>query len=120
MSVTLNLFPFLLFRAALTAYGSFQARVESELQLPAYTTATATRNPSLVCDIHHSSRQLQILNPLSKARDRTCILMDTSRMLNPLSHNRNARPTHFESYLFRLNVSSLIHAFQAAGFDSGH
>ena len=31
-----------------------------------------------VCDLHHSSRQHCILNPLSKARDRTGILMDTS------------------------------------------
>jgi len=29
--------------------------VESELQVPAHTTATATRDPSLVCDLHHSS-----------------------------------------------------------------
>ena len=39
--------------------------VESKLQLLAYTTATATRNPSLVCDLHCSSWQCQILNPLS-------------------------------------------------------
>ena len=37
--------------------------VESELQLPASTTATATPDPSHVCDLHHSSRQRQILNP---------------------------------------------------------
>ena len=43
--------------------------VESEQQLPAYTTATATRDPSLVCGLHHSSWQCQILNPLSEARD---------------------------------------------------
>ena len=43
--------------------------VESELQLPAYTTATATPEPSRVFDLHHGSRQRQILNPLSKARD---------------------------------------------------
>ena len=44
--------------------------VESELQLLAYTTATATamQDPSCVCDLHHSLRQCQILNPLSKAR----------------------------------------------------
>ena len=29
--------------------------VELELQLPAYTTATATRDPSCVWDLHHSS-----------------------------------------------------------------
>ena len=50
--------------------------VESELQLLA--TATATRDPSCVCDLHHSSCQCQILNPLSKARYRTHVLVDTS------------------------------------------
>ena len=50
--------------------------VESELQLLAYSTATAMRDLSLVCDLHHSSRQCWILNPLSEARDRTRNLMD--------------------------------------------
>ena len=54
--------------------------VESELQLPAYTTATATRDPSRVFDPHHSSRQRRNLNPLSEARDRTCNLMVPSRI----------------------------------------
>ena len=45
-----------------------------------YTTATATRDLSRVCHLHHSSAQHQILNPLSKARDRTLIPMDTSRV----------------------------------------
>ena len=45
--------------------------VKSELQLPAYTTATATPDPSHICDLHHSSVQRQILNPRSEARDRT-------------------------------------------------
>ena len=50
--------------------------IELELQLPAYATATAMPDPSCVCNLHHSSRQCRILNPLSEARDRTCILMD--------------------------------------------
>ena len=54
--------------------------VESELQLPAYATATATREPSHVCSLHHSSRQCWILNPLSEARDQTGVLMDTSQV----------------------------------------
>ena len=54
--------------------------VELELQLPTYTTATATWNLSCVCDLHHSSWQPQILNPLSEARDRTHVLMDASQM----------------------------------------
>ena len=52
--------------------------VESELKLPAYTTATATQDLSCACDLHHSSQHRQILNPLSEARDRTRILMDPS------------------------------------------
>ena len=38
---------------------------QSELQPPAYARATATQ------DLHHSSWQCRIFNPLSKARDRT-------------------------------------------------
>ena len=64
--------------------------VESELQLPAYATATATWDPSLVFDVHHSSWQHRILNPLSEARDQTHILTDTSQILNLLSYNGNS------------------------------
>ena len=49
--------------------------------------ATATPDPSHVCDLHHSSYQCRILNPPSKVRDQTRVLMDTSRILKPLSHN---------------------------------
>ena len=52
--------------------------VESELQLPAYITATP--DLSCICDLHHSSWHRRILNPLSKARDRTCNLMVPSRI----------------------------------------
>ena len=53
---------------------------ESELQLPAYTTATAMPDPGHICNLHHSSWQPWILNPLNKARDGTHILMDTSQV----------------------------------------
>ena len=43
--------------------------VESELQLLAY--ARATRDPSRVFDLPHSSWQHRILNPLREARDQT-------------------------------------------------
>ena len=51
--------------------------VKSELQLPAYTTATATamQNLSHICDLNHSSGQHWVLNPLSEASDQTHILM---------------------------------------------
>ena len=29
-----------------------------------------------ICNLHHSSQQCQIFNPLSEARDRTHVLMD--------------------------------------------
>ena len=54
--------------------------VQSELQLPAYTTATATLDLNHVCHLHHSSWQHQILNPRSKARDRTHDLMVPSHV----------------------------------------
>ena len=52
--------------------------VELEPQPLAYTTAIATPDLSRVFDLHHSSQQCQILNPLSKARDWTHVLIDTS------------------------------------------
>ena len=54
---------FCLFRAAPAAYWGFQAR--GWIGAPA-------------ASLHHSSQQHQISDPLSKARDRTPILMDTS------------------------------------------
>ena len=42
--------------------------VELQLKLPACTTATLMWDPSHVCSLHHSSRQRQILNPLSQAK----------------------------------------------------
>ena len=53
--------------------------VECELQPQAYTTVTGTQDLSHVCDLHHSSRQCQILNPLIEARNGTCILINTSQ-----------------------------------------
>ena len=40
---------------------------ELELQLPAYTTAMS--DLSHICNLHHSSRQHCIFNPVSEARD---------------------------------------------------
>ena len=54
--------------------------VKLELQPLAYTTVTATRDLSYVCNLQHSSGQRQILNPLSEAKDRTRVLADTSQV----------------------------------------
>ena len=68
-------------------------RLETQLepQLLAYTTALATPDLSHICNLHHSLRQCQILNPLSEARDRTCVLMDLVRFISadPLTHYGN-------------------------------
>ena len=63
--------------------------VELELLLLAHAIAKATPDLSHICNLHHSSWQHQILNPLRETRDGTHILMKTSQGLNPLSHNGN-------------------------------
>ena len=56
--------------------------VKLELELLPYTTATAMQDPSRAFDLHHSSRQRRILNPLNEARDRTHNLMVPSRIVS--------------------------------------
>ena len=66
------------------AYGRYQAGgANQSYKLPAYTSATATRDLSLSCNLHHGSKQLWILNPLSKIRNRAHVLMDTSWVRYP-------------------------------------
>ena len=70
---------FFFLRATPVAYGGFQAR-DPLGAVAANAKATAMQGPSCVCNLHHSSQQYQILNPLSKARDQTCILMGASQI----------------------------------------
>ena len=67
-----------LFRAAPMAYEGSQAK--GPIGAVATATATATPDASCIFDLHHSSWQRWILNPLNKARDQTRNLMDTSRI----------------------------------------
>ena len=78
--------------------------VELEPQLLATATATAMWDPSRVCVLYHSSQQCWILNPPRKARDRTCILMDTSGVCQPLSHDGNTRSWIFCVVQKKINV----------------
>ena len=65
--------------------------VESELQLLAQASVTtAIPDPSCICDLCCSLQPCQILNPLSKARAQTHILVATSWVCNLLSHNGNS------------------------------
>ena len=83
---------FFFFRATPVAFGSSQARCQ---------------NGAAAASLHHSHRQQcwiwaasvtyitahqqrWILNPLSKARDQTPILMDTNWLRSLLNHNRNS------------------------------
>ena len=89
--------------------------VKSELQLPAYTTATTVWDPSCVYSLHHSSQQHRLLNPLSVAMDRTHIL--TGTILLPLSHDENSRKTIFRcyrnSFSSELTVTDLAFPFRS-------
>ena len=68
-----------LFRATPAAYGGSQARGQIGIVATGlHTTAIATPSPIHVGDLHHSSGQHQILNPLSEDRDSF-----------PLSQDRN-------------------------------
>ena len=55
-----------------------QHREVPRLQLSASATARAMPYPSYICDLYHSSRQHEILYPLSGARDQIRVFMDTS------------------------------------------
>ena len=110
-----NLYPFylfiLLFRVTPVAYVSSPARGQVEAVAAGLPTATAMWDLSCVFDLHHSSWQHQITNPLSKARDQTHILTDTSQihfccatMVIPSTHFLN-KVLHFvvwfgEFYIF--------------------
>ena len=54
--------------------------VQLELQLLAYAAATTMWDLSHICDLHHTLRQRQALNPLSVTRDQICVLMDASQI----------------------------------------
>ena len=72
--------------------------VELELWPLAYTTATAMWDPSRVCDLHHSSWQRRILNPLREVRDQTRKLMVPSRIHFRCAMTRTPSFHLFNSY----------------------
>ena len=53
-------------------------------------TTTVTWNLSHLCNLHHISRQCQILNPLNAARDQPTSSQTLYQVLNPLSLNQNS------------------------------
>ena len=82
------------------AYGHSWARDQIGAATAGLCTATAMPDPSHICDLHHSLQQHQILKPPSEAKDRTCIIMGTSLVLNPQSHNGNSQRFFFFFFFF--------------------
>ena len=73
-------FFFAISRAIPTAYGGSQARGLIRAVAAGIHHGQSNMGSEPICNLHHSSRQCQILNPLSKARDRTLNLMVPSRI----------------------------------------
>ena len=72
------------------AYRNSQTRGRIRAVAAGLYHSTATPDPSQIGNLCCSLQQCQILNPLSEARDLTCILMDTGGILILLSHNGNS------------------------------
>ena len=62
------------------AYGGSQARDLIGAVAPGLHHSHSNAGSEPICDLHHSSQQCWILNPLLKARDRTRNLMVPSRI----------------------------------------
>ena len=94
----------LLLRAAPVAYGHCQERGWIRAVAAGLRHSNVRSEPSL-WPIPHLM-WCQILNPTSEARDWNCILMDTSWVLNLLSHNGNTTTTLLKWICLRTPVSS--------------
>ena len=73
-------FKFFCFLGCTLGIWKFPSQGLKQLQLLVYTTVTATRDPSRIYDLHHSSQQCHIPNPLSEVRGWTRTLKDTSQI----------------------------------------
>ena len=84
------------------AYGSSWARVWTGAAITDLHPSHTKAEPHLWPMLQLSA--MWILNPLSKARDQTFILMETGWVLNPLSYNRNS------IFVFN-NLILMVHVF---------
>ena len=73
-------FSFFFSSAAPAAYGSSQSRGLIGVVATGLHHSHSNWDLSRICDLHHSSRQCWILNPLSKVRDWTCNLVIPGRI----------------------------------------
>ena len=74
--------PFFFFKGRTRGIWRFPGRGETNRSCSCWhmPADAATQDPSHVWDLHHRSRRRRTLNPLSKARDGTVILMDVTRV----------------------------------------
>ena len=73
-------FVFCLFRATPTAHGGSQARGQVGVVAASLRHSHSNADPRCVCNLHCNSRQHQMLNALSEARDQTRNLMSPGRI----------------------------------------
>ena len=113
-----KIFFFWLFRAALAAYGSSQARGRIRAVAAGLHHSHRKRKIQAVSATYAiaTSQQHRILNPLSKARDRTCILMDTRSDSFPLSHYGKSIASHDIVQLWHFCQSDDCQKFPNHGF----
>ena len=68
------------FRAAPAAYGGSKAKGQIRATAADLHHSHSNIRSEPLCDLHHSSWQCRILNPLSEAGDRTCMVMDPGQI----------------------------------------
>ena len=73
-------FSFLPFRATPVAYEGYQARGQIGATAAGLCHSHSNAGSKPFCNLHHSSLQWQILNPLSEARDQSSNLIVPSRI----------------------------------------
>ena len=79
-TICYTFFFFCFFMAIPREKAGSQARSQMKAVAADLHHTTAKSDLSQVCKQHYSSWQCQILNPLSKAKDWTCVLMDPSQI----------------------------------------
>ena len=69
--------------------------VQSELQVPAYATAIAMWEPNRIFNLHHSSQQRRIINPLTEQGKGSNPHPERHYVLNLLNYNGNSTTGNF-------------------------
>ena len=103
-------FFFFLYRAACAAYGGSQVRSQTRVTAANLATATARWDLNCICKSHHSSQQCWIPNPLSKARDQSCIFMDTVGLVTtePQHELPKGLFEHYEVYIIYILSQNIL------------